>query len=266
MNAFLLLPLGVGVGVLGSLIGVGGGFFVVPFLLLATEGFTKESATAASLGIVLLSSLSATAANAGRRRVDWSTGTLLALGSVPGAWAGRELIGRLADRTFTAAFGVLLLAVAAYLIRVRLRPGEGKLPGRPRELTDREGQVHRYRVNAAAGLGASVGVGLISSLFGIGGGLLLVPFLAIGFGMSMIVAAATAQFCFVWTAAVGLGEAVRRGQWTERGTEVCLAMGLGVVLGAQLGVALGKRVPERGVKALLAAVIVWMAVLMLTRG
>ena len=266
MNTLLLIPVGVAVGLLGSLIGVGGGFFVVPFLMLAMEGFTKETATASSLGIVLLSALSATLANAKRRRIDWSLGGVLAAGTLPGAWLGRELIGRLADRTFSVAFAVLLLAVALYLATVRLKPGRGILRGRPRELVDREGQVHRYEVHFSAGLLVSLGVGLISSLFGIGGGLILVPFLVIVFGAPMIVATATAQFVFVWTAALGLGEAARRGQLTEPGLVVLAAMGAGVVLGAQFGVALGKRVPERVVKLLLALVIVGVAGLMLLRG
>lgn len=264
MDLVALAPVGVAVGVLGSLIGVGGGFFVVPFLMLVLR-FGKEPATAASLGIVFLSAASATLANGRRGRVDWATGGLIAAGTLPGAWLGRELIGRLEDRVFSLAFAGLLLAVALYLVLVRLKPGQGLLRGKPRERVDSEGQAHRYEVNGPAGLAVSLGVGLISSLFGIGGGLVLVPFLVLVYGMPMVVATATAQFAFVWAAALGAGEAWRRGQLSGPGLAVVGAMGLGVVIGAQVGVALGKRVPERVVKGLLAAVMVAVAVLMAAR-
>jgi hypothetical protein len=266
MHPLALVPVGAAVGLLGSLIGVGGGFFVVPFLLLYLGGFTKEAATAASLGIVLFSAASATLANARRGRIDYRAGALLALGSLPGAWAGRELIGRISARAFSWSFAGLLAAVAAYLVLVKLKPGRGALRGTPRELTDRDGQVHRYEVNPAAGAAVSVGVGVFSSLFGVGGGLLLVPFLVVAYGMPTLVATSTAQFAFVWTALVGLLEALRRGNLTAAGLEVWMSMGVGVIAGAQAGVALAKRVPEKAVKWTLAAVILLVAGLMIRQG
>lgn len=267
MSYLVLVPIGVAVGLVGALIGVGGGFFVVPFLLIFwRRGFVPESATAASLGLVLLGALSATAANFRRRRIDYRTGLLLAAGTLPGAWLGREVIGRISSRAFAWSFGALLVGVAAYLVTARLRPGRGFLRGRPREFRDAEGGEHRYEVNAPAGVVASLGVGLISSLFGIGGGLVLVPFLVLGYGMPTILATAAAQFAFVFTAGVGLGAAVASGQMTEEGWRVVAAMGPGMVAGAQLGVAAARRVRERVVRGMIAAVLAAMGFLMFLSG
>lgn len=266
MAPLLLVPIGAVVGLVGSLIGVGGGFFIVPFLLYFVEGFTPRIATATSLGVVLLSALSATLANARRRRIDVATGAVLAAGSLPGAWAGRVLVGRIGDRAFTLSFAGLLVAVALYLLLVRLKPGRGALRGTPRELVDREGETHRYETNLPAGLLAAAGVGVVSSLFGVGGGLVLVPFLAAGYGMPMLVATSTAQFTFLFTAAGGLAaEALGPGGFPTEGMATMLLLGAGVVLGAQAGVAVAKRVRERVVKACLAAVIFAVALLMALR-
>lgn len=266
MTYLLLVPIGVGVGLVGALIGVGGGFFVVPFLLLFWKGFIPESATAASLGLVFLGAMSATAANFRRGRIDYRTGLILAAGTLPGAWLGREVIGRISSRAFACAFGVLLWAVAVYLVTARLRPGRGVLRGRPRDFRDAEGGDHRYEVNVPAGLAVSLGVGLISSVFGIGGGLILVPFLVLGYGMPSILATAAAQFAFLFTAGVGLGAAVAAGQMTPEGWRVVAAMGPGMVAGAQLGVAVARRVRERVVRGMIAAVLAAVGAVMFLNG
>ncbi len=261
------MPVGVAVGLVGSLIGVGGGFFVVPFLLdLWRPGtFTHPTATAASLGVILLSALSGTWANAQRKRIDVRTGLLLAAGTLPGAWFGRWVIGRITDRTFRWSFAALLLGIALYLLLVRLKPGKGMLRGAPREVVDSDGQLHRYEVNVAGGVAVSLAVGVISSLFGIGGGLVLVPFLVLGYGAPTVVATATAQFAFVFTSAVGIAVAVAQGDVGPAGWRVMGLLGAGVVVGAQAGVAIAKQVRERLVKLMLAAIIVTVAALMVLK-
>jgi len=264
--AAVLVPVGFGVGLVGSLLGVGGGFFVVPFLLSAPllpgHPFTPSEATAASLGVILLNGISATGANARRRRIDYREGLVLALGTVPGAWAGRDLVGRLRSAEFSACFAALLLLVAAYVVFVRFREGRGKVRGVPREIVDSEGQAHRYEVNFTLSFLVGLAVGGIASLFGVGGGLFLVPFLVVACGMPTLVATATSQFTFLFTASAGLLESVRRGHLTGAGLGVLLFMGAGVALGAQAGVAAAKRVRPGLVRLMLAAVLVTVAALM----
>ena len=264
-DVLLLVPIGVCVGLVGSLIGVGGGFFVVPFLMLAF-GYEPEEATATSLGIVFLSACSATFANVRRRRVDYRIGVALALGTLPGAWIGRLVIGGIKAPVFSMAFGVLLLAVATYLVFVKLKEGQGLWKGRSRELTDSDGQVYTYKTRSERAFVAGLGVGFVASLFGIGGGLLLVPFMVICFGMPILVATATAQFTFIATSLTGALVAAKIGQLTERGTWVILLMGVGVVVGAQVGVAVAKRFRPRWIRMILSTVLLAVAALMISQG
>jgi uncharacterized membrane protein YfcA len=268
MSDLVLVPVGVAVGLVGALIGVGGGFFVVPFLLQMWKRgtFVPATATAASLGIVLVSALSGSWANFRRRRIDVRMGLLLAAGTLPGAWVGRRLHQHLSDRAFAYSFAGLLLAVALYLVLVRLKPGKGLLRGTPRELTDSDGQVHRYELNAAAGLAVGTLVGVVSSLFGVGGGLILVPFMVVAYGAPTVVATAASQFAFIFTSLVGLAVAVLDGHLIPEGWKVVGLMGLGVAAGAQIGVAIAKKVREKVVRSMLAAVIATVAVLMVLKG
>ncbi|HEX7896288.1 MAG TPA: sulfite exporter TauE/SafE family protein [Planctomycetota bacterium] len=268
MSDLVLVPIGVAVGLVGALIGVGGGFFVVPFLLRVWKPgtFTPETATASSLGIVLVSALSGTWANARRKRIDVRMGLVLAAGTLPGAWVGRRLHQILSDRAFAWSFAALLTAVALYLVLVKLKPGKGLLRGTSRELVDSDGQAHRYELNAAAGVISGTLVGVVSSLFGVGGGLILVPFMVVAYGAPTVVATATSQFAFIFTSLVGLGVSLIDGHLTPEGWKVVGLMGLGVALGAQIGVAIAKKVPERVVRGILAAVIVGVAVSMVRKG
>ncbi len=265
-EAAVLVPAGFGVGLIGALLGIGGGFFAVPFLLTVPVvrgfSFSPAGATAASLGVILLNASSATAANARLGRIDYGTGLVLAAGTLPGAWIGRELVGRLRAAEFSAGFAALLVAVAFYVAFVRLREGCGMVRGSPREFVEPGGMARRYEVNRRLSFAVGLAVGVIASLFGVGGGLLLVPYMVVVCGAPMLVAAATSQFTFLFTAAAGLAESLRRGHLGWEGFVVMLLMGAGVVAGAQAGVAAARKVREGLVRLILAVVLAAVAGLM----
>ena len=209
--------------------------------------------------------LSATMGNVRRKRIDYRTGVAMACGTLPGAWLGREIIGRLDAQTFGIAFATLLVGTAVYIALVKLTPGKGWARGGPREIVDSDGQVHKYEVNLLLGFGAALGVGVIASLFGVGGGLILVPFMVVAFGAPTIVATSTAQFIFIFTSGAGLIVAIAYGQLTTQGSLVISTMGPGVVIGAQIGVAIAKRIRPRLVRLMIAAVLLTVAVLIILR-
>ena len=81
---FLVLA-GVGTGIYGTLVGLGGGFVVVPLLLYLYPEESPRIITAVSLAVVFFNALSGTLAYARMRRIDYSTGLPYALATVPGA-------------------------------------------------------------------------------------------------------------------------------------------------------------------------------------
>lgn len=100
------------VGLLTGVFGVGGGFVVVPALVLVL-GFEMAAAVATSLLVVAVNSAVALAARLGHVSVDWSVVGPLLLFALIGSVAGRVVAGHVSSRSLTRAFGLLLVAIAA---------------------------------------------------------------------------------------------------------------------------------------------------------
>lgn len=265
--AITLLPLGVFVGLIGSITGVGGGFLIVPFLLLAGpialgRPFTPEEATGTSLAVVLVNAAAASSAAARRKRIDYRTGLLFAAATLPGAYLGRVILRYLHPGAFAISFAVLLVGVAVYLAIGPSKSGRGLLRGTPRTIQEVTGEVQTYQVHYPAGIVVSFFVGFLASLLGVGGGIIHVPFMVLVFAMPVHIATATSQFILSFTSAVGAVEAAARGKVDVR---VLFWMGLGVVAGGQIGVHLAKRVPAKVVRWMLGAILLGVAVSLVFR-
>jgi uncharacterized membrane protein YfcA len=102
------------VGLLTGFLGVGGGFLVVPALVLAL-GLPMSAAAGTSLVVITITSSAALAVRVGVGHApDWSLVTALTVASAVGALAGARLACRVDATRLSAAFTVLVLAVAAY--------------------------------------------------------------------------------------------------------------------------------------------------------
>jgi hypothetical protein len=102
------------VGLLTGFFGVGGGFVVVPALVLAL-GFTMPVAVGTSLLVIAINSASALVARAGHGvTLDWPLIGVFTLAAIVGSLAGGRLATRVRPERLTAAFTVLLVAVALY--------------------------------------------------------------------------------------------------------------------------------------------------------
>lgn len=157
--------LGLVAGVLAGLLGVGGGIIIVPMLVFAfgRAGFPSESimllALATSLGSIMFTSVSSALAHWRRGAVDWLSVLRISPGIVLGTFAGTYVAVLLPRRFLQIFFVIFLTYVAVQMLRGSRPRATRTLPG-------------------AWGMGAAGGViGLISSLVGIGGGTLSVPFL-----------------------------------------------------------------------------------------
>jgi uncharacterized membrane protein YfcA len=229
LDAALRVGLGVLIGAFGTLIGAGGGFILVPLLLLGYQ-FPPAEAVATSLSLVFLNALSGSAAYLRQRRVDLALGWRFALATLPGAIGGAYVTRALSSEAFTKAFGVLLVLVAALLF-----VGRTAAPSRradARRLVDAAGEAHHYHVDVWKGVLVSLVVGVLSSAFGIGGGIIHVPFLIVVLGLPVHVATATSHFVLSISAFVGAMTYLILGH-VDLLTVVL--MGSGILAGAQLG-------------------------------
>ncbi len=106
---------GVGVGVLTGLVGVGGGFLIVPALVLLS-GIPMKIAIGTSLVIVAAKSYAGFAGYVAAVPVDWSIMASFTAVTVAGSFAGTRLAHRFSQETLKRSFGVFLIFVATYIL------------------------------------------------------------------------------------------------------------------------------------------------------
>ncbi|MBI2369053.1 MAG: sulfite exporter TauE/SafE family protein [Deltaproteobacteria bacterium] len=250
----LLLPLGLLVGGYGALVGAGGGFVLMPILLLLYPHESARVLTSISLAVSFCSALSGTGVYAWLRRIDLRSGLLLGVATVPGAALGALASHRVPRGPFDVAFGLLLLGLCLVLLRPPTPGGLILWRGGvqvSRELVDREGRAHRYSFALLPGLLLSLGVGFVASLMGISGGPIQVPLLVVVLGFPVPVATATSLFISSIITAVGTTTHLLVGDFVGAATRTLL-LGIGMITGAQVGARLSERVRPRLVLRLLA--------------
>lgn len=110
MSSLALLSLGVMVGVLASFTGLGGGFLVVPLLIMM--GYESYKAVGTSFVSIFIISISALVAHASLQHVDVRLGVLLGIGGVLGAQLGSRLVEYVPTHIFNKIFAIILVALA----------------------------------------------------------------------------------------------------------------------------------------------------------
>lgn len=176
------------------MVGLGGGFILVPILRLV-YGLEPAEAAGTSLALVVANSGAGALTYLVQKRVAVRTGLWMAAGGLPGGIAGAILVRHVSAQTFDWLFALLLIAVAADLTfnrRKRQKDLAGLAP-----VTDAG-----FRPVVAIALG--IAIGLISSLFGIGGGIVAVPSLLYFSDLPVHAVSATSHFAIFLTSPVGL--------------------------------------------------------------
>jgi hypothetical protein len=267
--ALIIFGAGAVAGGLGALLGIGGGVFLVPFLNLGLH-FPIAAAAAISLTTVIATSTSVSAGRAGERLINLRLGMVLEVATAAGALLGGLTAQMLAQSTVQLLFGIVSAAVAIVMMgrlgrrNVILDPSieSGVLGGRYHEEESRGMVTYRVKRMPIA-LVASFVAGNLSSLLGIGGGVIKVPALNAWCGVPLRAAAATSAFMIGVTATAGAVIYYGHGQLVPA---LAAAAVLGVQLGSWSGMRIGARASVKWLKLLMAFVLLVVSVLMLVRG
>lgn len=265
-TGFLFLA-GGATGAIGAILGLGGGVFLVPALVLFFD-VPIRAAAGAGLVAVIATSSAAAAINTGRGWVNIRLGMVLETATVAGAITGGFLAALLPARIVIGAFGTLLAAVTILLWRDK--PGRGAAgDGEPKGRFIEEfhdpalGRVVRYGVRRLeAAMGTAFFAGNLSGLLGVGGGVIKVPVLHLFCGMPIKAAAATSNFMIGVTGAAG---AVVYAMHGELDPALSGVVALGVLAGSTLGAKIAPRLPSRGIRRAFALLTLILAVQMLRR-
>lgn len=183
MEALLIyLAAGAVAGLASGLFGIGGGLIIVPVLLFAfgladvDAGVVMHLALGTSLMTIVVTSASSLRAHHRLGGIMWPVFRPLAVGLVIGAVGGAQIAGALPSDVLESIFAVFVLLMAARMAIGGQPPAHRRLPGTP----------------ALVGTGGVIGV--VSSIVGIGGGSLTVPFL-VWCGTEMRKAVGTSAAC-----------------------------------------------------------------------
>ena len=182
-----LIPLGFIAGVLGSMIGLGGGIIVVP--VLTFFGFSPTLAASNSLFAAFSNAIASTFSYSRQKRIEYSLGLKLGLLAIPGTVLGAYISSDVTPGFFKILFGLVLISSAAYIFLRKKIDANPKTTVKPIMILV---------------VGASFFAGIISSFFGIGGGIIFVPLMVVVMGMAMKKAAPTSQFVLLFASFSGI--------------------------------------------------------------
>ncbi len=265
----LLVLVGFLAGTVGSLVGLGGGIIIVPSLLVLGYFYpqfahiTPQIAVGTSLLLVVLTSLSSTIFYMKEKRIDFQSGLLFFIGSGPGAILGAYLTRYFQSDYFFIAFGIFMILVAAILTfqdRFKRRKIKWDVP---RTFVDGSGEKYEYGYHRATAITISVLVGLISGLFGIGGGTLLVPMMIILFSFPPHVATATSMFIILLSSIFGSATHVIQDNidWIA-----ALLLAPGAWIGGKTGAWISTKLSGKGLMIALRLALVLVAIRMIMKG
>lgn len=255
----LFCAVGALVGTLAGLLGIGGGIVMVPALIWLLPGLAvsttvlSQMAVGTSLACICIISISSARAHHRRGGVRWpvvlSMAPGLVLGALLGAWVAHFLSSLMLQRIVGLA--AVLLAVKMFL---------GSQPAPHREVPSKPG---------LAGVGTAIGA--MSSLIGIGGGSMTVPYLS-WCNMDMKYAVGTSAACGIaiaWSGVIGFLVA----GWGMAGTGIAsfgyvslpafAAITLGSVVCVPLGASLAYRLPAKTLKRVFAVLLAVVGIKML---
>ncbi|WP_291299306.1 sulfite exporter TauE/SafE family protein [Elioraea sp.] len=271
VDAFLIVGIGLMVGLLSGMFGVGGGFLMTPLLIFI--GVPSSVAVATSANQTMGASVSGLIAHWRRGNVDAKMGGVLTAGGLVGSAFGVQVfalvrqVGQL--DLVVAAFYVVVLGIVGGLMvaesaRAILRRSKQMrrrlhehfwMHGLPFKMRFRQSRLY---ISVIPPLLIGLGVGFLSAIMGVGGGFILVPAMIylLGIPTGVVIGTSLFQVVFV-TAAVTVMQAI-----STQSVDVILALLLmaGAVAGAQFGAALGARLRGEETRGLLGVLVLAVAI------
>ncbi|HEY2473383.1 MAG TPA: sulfite exporter TauE/SafE family protein [Candidatus Cybelea sp.] len=239
--------------VFGSMVGLGGGFILVPILRLFM-GFSPAYAAGTSLVLIVANSAAGAFTYLLDRRVHLKIGWLIAAGGLPGSILGAIASVHISPRLFDTILATLLVAVAIDMAW----NAKKRIAGRPEH--ERVSGIKGMSYRAAFGLGFIVGI--FSSLFGLGGGIILVPAFLYFSELPAHAISATSHFAILLTSPVGL--VVHAVQRDIIGRDV-IPLIAGGLLGGPIGARLSLRLKSPQLLIVVAIALVTAAVSLVWR-
>jgi len=233
----ILIIVGLGAGTLGSMTGAGGGVVMTPALTLM--GFAPPQISSTSLFAVTFTSASSTISYAKQKKIHYRVGLKTAVASIPGAIVGAFISNLISIDSFKIYFGILLMLAGLYIAYISSLTKERQ----ERPASNEKSELLRPLFYSGA-----FGAGIISSVFGVGGGIVFVPLLVLVLGMTMTTASPTSQIALLITSFVGT---VTQAVLGHTDYFHAASLSVGAFIGGQIGAKISRNVRENLLRKLL---------------
>ncbi len=265
----ILLAIGIVSGTWGALIGAGGGFIIVPFLLIFLDNQNPpvpvSSITAISLAAVCINGISSFIGYLRLKRIDFKLGLIFLLASIPSAIAGAIFVNKIGNQFFQFLFGGILIAVALYLIfKPKIKENTlAKTTGLKSKIIDSKGTLFTYVTNLKIGTPIIFSFGFLSGMLGIGGGIFNVPAFVILLRIPIEIATATSIFILVGTSLVANITNLLQGDLSGY-YSIVLSICVGSFIGGQIGTKLAKRITSLWIARVLSFTLILVGIRLIT--
>ena len=295
---FILIPIGLAVGIFAAITGLGGGVLMVPILFLGIFAFSEpfldsiKYATTISSTVIIFTAASGTIAFSIQKRIDYIVGLLCAPFTIAGSFLGKWAQNKINETVVLVFFAILLVltAVRMYYKVVSSRREEKQNntlnsknnhnnsieeeieeePSRfkltldrltiQRDIDDNSNKNWKYSARLYLTPIAIVG-GFVASMAGVGGGIVMVPVLHIFVGLPIHFSTATSVFIMIFTKSTTIITAYT----TETVTEgiwwpYVAGLAIGIVAGAQIGARVARKIKADPLKITFATVLVLVSI------
>ncbi len=243
-SIIFLFFIGISAGIIGALIGIGGGVITTPALALL--GLPPYIISSSSLIGVVSTSISSTIIFSKKKLIDYVTGYKIGIITIPTSILGAFLSKEISINDFKFYFAIVLLSVATYIIF------KNKILLKNNSNSKNNGRILKILIYPTALIG-----GLISSLFGVGGGIVYVPLLILILDTKMKIASPTSQFILLFSSVTGLATHIILG---HPDYIYGIIIAIGSAIGAQLGARLLTRVKEKTLSLIFAIFLILVAI------
>lgn len=248
----LAIPFGLAIGVAIGMLGGGGSVLAVPVFVYVL-GQDVSEATTASLVVVTAAAVAGGLGHAREGRVCWRHAGSFTAAAVPGIVAGTLAGDAVSGNALVAAFALVMLAAAAATWHKAGRDDDEGAGG------EHGGSCPPLRLPRDLLAGAIIG--FLTGFFGVGGGFLIVPTLAIALAFTLRTAVGTSLAIITATSLIGLGVHLIAGRSLDFG--LTSAMTAACVVGALAGVSLAVRVPQQALGRAFAVLVTGVAAYLL---
>lgn len=263
LEALSLLTIGFAVAVPSSMAGLGGGYLIVPILILIFQ-LPAQNAVAISLVAICGTTVSATIAYVRQKRVDYLLGLLYDVFDIPGVTIGAYLTTLFPSNLLAGIVGGFIMFMSViFIMRNEKSPAEkhgaSEVGDRSwkRMKVDSSGRIFKYGIRSPyLTFVSSFAGGLATGLCGLGGGITDTITMVL-LGVPPHIAVASSEFAMALTNGTGV---IAHGLLNNILIDYAFLITTGTIVGAQVGSYFAKRVKEKTLRKILALIAFFMGI------